>query len=223
MDTDYEALTQAVRRGNTKLIAEILAAHPQLDQMESPLKVSFFMMALYSGQRTSAEVFLNYGHILTFHEAAAWGDVEKLAALVARHPDQVNSFSIDGFQPLGLACFFGHESAVQLLLNANAAVNDPSQNFQQVTPLHSAAASNNTTICQMLLERGAQVNVRQQGAFTPLHAAAQNGNPEMTRLFLHYGAEVNARTSQGITPLSMAKESRNEETFQLLKAAGGVE
>lgn len=181
------------------------------------------MMALYSGQRTSAKVFLAQGHELNLHEAAALGDAEKLAALVALHPDQVNSFSIDGFQPLGLACFFGHEGAVQILLSAGSAVNDPSQNFQQVTPLHSAAASNNTTICWLLLERGAQVNVRQQGAFTPLHAAAQNGNPGMTRLFLQYGAEVNARTAQGITPLSMAKESHNDETFQLIKAAGGVE
>lgn len=218
-----EELTQAIRRGDVAAVDQLLTRAPRLDKTESPLQVSYFMMALYSGQRPAAQVFLHHGHNITLHEAAAWGNPDVLKALMKAHPELVNSFSVDGFQPLGLACFFGHPAAVDLLLRNGANVNDASRNFQQVTPLHSAAASDNTEICRLLLEKGADVNACQQGGFTPLHAAAQNGNTEMVRLFLAQGADVNARTSQGLTPLKMAKESKNEPTIRLLQSAGGME
>jgi len=135
----------------------------------------------------------------------------------------LNSFSVDGFQALGLACFFNKEQVVEVLLNAGARVNDASRNFQQVTPLHSAAAADNSRLCRLLIDHGANVNARQQGGFTPLHSAAQNGNLKMMQLFLSRGAEVNARTSQGITPLSFAKESKKEDVIRLLQSEGGVE
>lgn len=218
-----EELTQAIRRGDVTAVDQLLTRAPQFDKAESPLKVSFFMMALYNGQRPAAQVFLQHGHTLTLHEAAAWADADKLAALLKAHPELVNSFSVDGFQPLGLACFFGHQEAVKLLLQNGANMNDASRNFQQVAPLHSAAALDNTEICRLLLEKGADENARQQGGFTPLHAAAQNGNAKMVRLFLAHGADVNARTSQGLTPLKMAKESKNQQTIRLLQSAGGME
>jgi len=218
-----EELTHAIRRGDDTAVNDLLTRVPQLDTAESPLKVSFFMMALYNGQRPVAQVFLQHGHSLTLHEAAAWGDPDTLAPLLKAHPEVLNSFSVDGYQAIGLACFFGHQAAVMLLLRNGANVNDASRNFQQVTPLHSAAASNDTEICRLLLGKGANVNACQQGGFTPLHAAAQNGNSEMVQLFLSHGAEVNVRTSQGLTPLKMAKESKNEQTVRLLQSAGGVE
>ena len=160
---------------------------------------------------------------MTFHETAAWGDEIRISQLLQQDATVLDAFSVDGFQALGLACFFDHEKVVEELLKAGASVNDPSRNFQQVTPLHSAAAADNPHICRMLLEHGANVNATQQGGFTPLHAAAQNGNTEMMNLFLQFGADVNARTSQGMTALSMARESKNENVIRLLQTAGGVE
>lgn len=223
MDNLYEELVNAIRAGDTAKVTELLAANLDLDTMESPLKVSFFMMALYSGKPDVARVFLKKGHAMNFHEAAAWGDARKISLLLQQDATLLDAFSIDGFQALGLACFFDHEKVVEELLKAGASVNDPSRNFQQVTPLHSAAAADSMLICRMLLEHGAEVNVIQQGGFTPLHAAVQNGNVQVVQLFLQSGAKVNTRNLQGMTALTMAKESKNEEVISVLLAAGGVE
>ena len=55
---------------------------------------------------------------------------------------------------------------------------------------NSAAAGNYTDIVRILIENGAQVNVRQQAGATPLHSAAQNGNLEMLIILLENGAET---------------------------------
>jgi ankyrin repeat protein len=223
MEPGYEQLVAAIRSGKPDEVAALLSTHPQLDSQPSPLQVSFFMMALYNGQPACAAEFLRCAHQMDLHEAAAWGDVGRVRELLALDPAAVNAFSVDGFQALGLACFFDHADVVEALVKGGAHVNDPSQNFQQVTPLHSAAAADNAQVCRLLLEHGASVNARQQGEFAPLHAAAQNGNTEMAALFLQHGAEVNARTSQGLTPLSMAQSAKNDEIVRLLIEAGGVE
>lgn len=223
MEPAYEQLVAAIRSGKPDEVAALLSTHPQLDSQPSPLQVSFFMMALYNGQPACAAEFLRCEHQMDLHEAAAWGDVGRVRELLALHPAAVNVYSVDGFQALGLACFFDHADVVEVLVNSGAHVNDASQNFQKVAPLHSAAAADNARVCRLLLEHGASVNAPQQGEFTPLHAAAQNGNVEMAVLFLQHGAEVNARTSQGLTPLSMAKSAKNDEIVRLLIEAGGVE
>jgi ankyrin repeat protein len=223
MTVNPDDLVKAIRANDPAAVAELLDSDSQLTAMESPLQVSFFMMSLYVGSPEAAAVFLRRGYNLNLHEASAWGDVETVQHLLEKDPDLLNSYSVDGFQALGLACFFNQEKVVEVLLNAGARVNDASHNFQQVSPLHSAAAADNPRLCRMLIDRGAEVNARQQGGFTPLHTAAQNGNLEMVKLFLSRGAEMNALTSQGRTPLSLAKESKNDELIRLLQSAGGME
>ena len=46
-------------------------------------------------------------------------------------------------------------------------------NVFKVRPIHSAAAVRDRTSVRLLLEAGADPNVRQQGGYTPLHTAAQ--------------------------------------------------
>lgn len=223
MTEKTDDLVIAIRANNARMVSDLLDSDPNLAAIESPLQVSFFMMSLYVGSPEVAAVFLQHGYVLNIHEASAWGDVQRVLLLLQKKPPLLNSFSLDGFQALGLACFFNKEQVVEVLLNAGARVNDASRNFQQVTPLHSAAAADNSRLCRLLIDHGANVNARQQGGFTPLHSAAQNGNLKMMQLFLSRGAEVNARTSQGITPLSFAKESKKEDVIRLLQSEGGVE
>ena len=58
---------------------------------------------------------------------------------------------------------------------------------------------------QALLDRGAEVNARNESGYTPLHGAAQqNENPAVLALLLDRGAEINARNVGGETPLHRA-------------------
>ncbi len=56
------------------------------------------------------------------------------------------------------------------------------------------------SVVELLLDRGAEVNVRDNGRVTPLHdAAMSSSNPKVIKLLLDYGADSKARESDGHT------------------------
>jgi ankyrin repeat protein len=68
----------------------------------------------------------------------------------------------------------------------------------------------------MLIENGAQVNIRQQAGVTPLHSAAQNGNLELLILLLENGADVDVCMEGGKLPADLAREKGFEEIAEIL-------
>jgi ankyrin repeat protein len=136
--------------------------------------------------------------------------------MIVTHPEAINLYADDGFTPLGLACYFGQAEVARYLVLKGADVNQPSNNGFNVFPLHSAAAGNYTGIARMLVENGAQVNIRQQAGVTPLHSAAQNGNLELLILLLENGADVNVRMEGGRLPSDVAREKGFEEIADIL-------
>src|SRR5436190_1142454 len=100
--------------------------------------------ALYRGDDDRVSELLAADPELTVFEAAAFGRTDRLRELLDEHPAQANAFGDDGFQPLGLACFFGHAEAARLLLDRGADPNTLARNEHiQAGPLHSASASEN--------------------------------------------------------------------------------
>ena len=56
-------------------------------------------------------------------------------------------------------------------------------------------------IVRLFLQRGIDVNVKDNDHGTPLHSAAFSGMLEIARVLLDHGADVNAENKQGKTPL----------------------
>ena len=198
-------LLSAIKAGDRPAIERLLAAHPTLVEARTPSGASFLSMCVYVGRPELADVFLRFGAKLDLFEAAALGKTSVLKEL-ARSPEDVNSYSPDGYTPLALAAFFGHPDAVAFLLAAGADVNAASRNPQRVTALHGAVAGPAPDIAELLLKAGADTNVRQEGDNTPLHAAAARGIEHIVRRLLEHGASAAARNSQGKTPYELAKE-----------------
>jgi ankyrin repeat protein len=118
--------------------------------------------------------------------------VERLRELLDEDPSLANALADDGFQPLGLASFFGHADSARLLVELGAEVNSASRNAMKVMPLHSAAAAQDPVvryeIAKLLLEAGADPNARQQDEYTPLMAADQHGDERLRELLVEHGA-----------------------------------
>src|SRR5712692_7620926 len=173
-----------------------------------PPVVSPIMDALYHGRVDDAERLVAEAGpaTLTIHEAAAMGAVQRIAQLVDGDPAAVNAWSPDGFQPLGLAAFFGRRAAVELLLARGGEVNTHARHPFHVAALHAALAGPQPSIARLLVDAGADVNARQQAGVTPLHETAHIGNGELVRLLLDHGADPKAIDDQGKTPAVTARE-----------------
>ncbi|HVS94341.1 MAG TPA: ankyrin repeat domain-containing protein [Mucilaginibacter sp.] len=195
---------------------DLLTRDPALAKTKTSQNVSPLMLSCYYKKPEVTAMLLKYADEISLFEAAAVGKFDVVAHLLYTHPDAVNDYAEDGFTPLGLACYFGQFEVARYLVLKGADVNLPSNNGFHVFPIHSAAAGNYTDIARMLIENGANVNVRQQAGATPLHSAAQNGNLDLLILLLENGAETNVRMEGGKLPSDMAREKGYEEIAEIL-------
>jgi uncharacterized protein len=154
--------------------------------------MSRLLEALYAGEEEQVAALLAAGSELDVFEAAAFGRVERLLELLDEDAARANAFGEDGFQPLGLACFFGHVAAARLLLERGANPNTLARNEHiQTNALHAAAAAENKDeatryeLCELLLDHGADPDIAQGGSeFRPIDAARANGDERLERLLL---------------------------------------
>ncbi len=206
----------AIKHGDQDEVQRLLRRTPDLIHKKEN-GISPILLATYHGHPELAELLAEKTVTLTIFEAAATGKRTHIVRILAHDPELVNAYSDDGFQPLGLACFFGHQEAAEYLIKAGARINSPSANTLKVTPLHSAAAGGYSGIVKLLLKNGADPNVRQQGDFTPLHAAAQNGNVASIRDLLLNGADAHAKSAEGKTALDYATDAGKTKAVDVLK------
>jgi len=154
--------------------------------------MSEVLQAIYQRDQARVDELLAREPELDVFEAAAVGRTERLRELLDDDPALANAWAEDGFQPLGLASFFGRVDAARLLVEHGAEVNSASRNDFKVMPLHSAAATGDPEaryeLAKLLLEHGADANARQQDDFTPLMAADQHGDKHLRSLLVEHGA-----------------------------------
>jgi uncharacterized protein len=213
----------AIKAGNKAEVSQLLEVEPALVNARDENGLSAVLTAAYYQEPDIARLLARRGAELNVFEACAVGESSRVKTLVEQQPELINACAPDGFQPLGLAAFFGHTGIVEYLLKEGAEVNSPSRNAMRVMPLHSAIANRHAAIVQLLLEHGADADAAQADAFTPLHEAAQNGMLDVTQWLLDRGANVNPRlSSSGKTPLTLAMEHKREAVAELLKQHGAI-
>ncbi len=107
-------------------------------------------------------------------------------------------------------------SCVEVLIAHGAEVNVATK--RGVTALATVAPFGETEILMRLLEKGADINTRDDKGYSPLMLAAHSDflNTETVRILLDKGADVNVRGNDGETALSLAQKRGNTTVVQLL-------
>lgn len=208
-------LFSAIRAGDLAQVTSMLHANPSLLSARDDKGLSPILTAAYHGKSDIASLFVAHGATLDIFEAAALGDLTRVRELAAH----ANDTSPDGFQPLGLACFFGHTAVAEcLILEASADVHVASKNQMRVQPIHAAAARRSAALVKTLLEKGADPNARQHLGYTALHAAAQHGDTATAELLLNAGADPTLASDDGKTPADYAATAGHEALAARLRS-----
>lgn len=219
--TGIQEIQDAIRTNDTERLSGLIRTNPALADAKTEQGISLLQFAAYCRNTFAIETLRSHKKRLDIFEAASLADIETVDNLSDQNTELVNSFSPDGFTPLGLASYFGHVAIVRLLLGKGADPNTPANNNFKVAPIHSACAISNYEIAHLLLKNGADVNSKQMQGVTPLHSAAHNGQTKLAELLLDFGADIHAKTDDGRTALWMAEEKGFAETAALLRQSGG--
>lgn len=209
-------VTEWIKKGDTDALRKVLQEQPEIVQTNSPTGVSLLQFAAYCRNNEAITLLRPLSEPISFFEATSIGDFEAMESALKSDPNLLNTHSIDGFTGLGFASFFGHVELVRFLLSEGASPNIPAANAISVSPIHSACAASNYEIAKLLLEAGANPNVKQQQDLTPLHSAAHHRELALVQLLLSYHADISARSTQGQTPAQMAQEVGWDEGVSLL-------
>jgi ankyrin repeat protein len=154
---------------------------------------------------------------VNIHEAVVADRIGDVERMLNEEPAFLESFSEDGFTPLGFAAYFCRVNIARYLVEMGARLDVPSRNSFMVYPLHSAVAANCLEIVKLLLAEGASPNIKQQNEITPLHSAAHNANVAIARLLIEHGADRTAITSDGKSVMDMAQESGARDIIEMLR------
>lgn len=93
------------------------------------------------------------------------------------------------------------------------------QNNKLETPLHIAVQKRD--IAELLIQRGVNINAKDEPEYTTLHIAVKNGDLDIVKLFLHRGEDINLQNVCKETALHLAiiNGHKNITTFLLERGA----
>jgi ankyrin repeat protein len=94
-----------------------------------------------------------------------------------------------------------------IMLNKVVDINAATNHYNE-TALHYAAAAYDTYYLKRLLEKGANIEAKNNRGLTPLHMAVRASRPDNVYMLINNGSDVETKDSNGCTPLCIAAKSR---------------
>jgi ankyrin repeat protein len=246
------ALHVAVREGATDTVKILLTggADVNAEAAYSRRPMTPLATALEEGWGDVAEILISAGAAVNTKERSGWTPLH--AALAASYYRDVEGTIRHEYADVNLSDWHDRQQLekeirgklatrmARLLIDHHADVNATDE--WGVTPLHVAARAGLWSVVELLLSKGAKVNVQTIRAesgdhpewkflylpsiplagVTPLHGAVVAGEPNVVELLIAHGAEVNAADESGRMPLHYAAWGGSVRTIELLIAKGAL-
>ncbi|KAK0721680.1 hypothetical protein B0T26DRAFT_739157 [Lasiosphaeria miniovina] len=152
------------------------------------------MATRWYGRNSSQEV---PKQMTGLHLAAFFG-IKEAVHLFVQDLENLDWRASDGRTPLSWAASGGHEQGGRRYIRH---------------PCHEA-------VVKLLLEKGADTEVKDKGGWTPLSWAAEQGHEAVVKLLLEKGADTEVKDKFGRTPLSWVAEGGHEAVVKLLLEKG---
>ncbi|MFT5103807.1 MAG: ankyrin repeat protein [Candidatus Latescibacterota bacterium] len=146
-------------------------------------------------------------------EAARKGDMKTLESLCGSTPDILNASNDEGYTPLMLAAYYGHENMISYLVKGGAIIDGKSK---YGTPIMAATVKNNETIVDVLIAHGADPNIQDANGKTALLYCSTFGLNSIAEKLLIAGANPNLKDKAGNRALDYAILRQNVTLIKLL-------
>ncbi|TRZ49354.1 ankyrin repeat domain-containing protein [bacterium] len=130
-----------------------------------------------------------------------------------------DNISVQGADAICRAARDGNELAVMDLIEKGANINSTGGGPLDFSPLMWASNEGNISLLGLLLNRGADPNLRNRRGSSALLLAAITGHLDVVRLLLDSGADLHFKT-QGVSALSAAAAEGHLEVVRLLLERG---
>jgi len=215
-------MVEAVKANNLDKVVGLLHEDSTLVNAKNSKGETAVLMAAYYRSSEIKQLLLNNNAELNIFEAAAVGHTHRVKELLTQSPELAESYSPDGFTPLGLAAHFGNEETVTFLLDQGANINARGKdgNLNNMA-IHAAIAGNYEHVVKLLIQYGADINVKCEGkwrlGFTPLHVAGYFGRESIINMLLQAGSDKLAVNDNGQTAHEVALQRNHPESAALLK------
>jgi len=217
-------------RGDHVESAKLLLAHGVDPNLRNDRGFTPLHSAAFSGHARMVRLLLKEGLEANAKTVSGWTPMSLAASKIrpesdrtkednARYAQVVELLHAHGV-PLDLlgSIALGNVDRVRALLQSNRGL--VNQKEPGTPALHSAVKLGRKEIVAVLLDRGADVNIRDAHSSTALHVAAFWGREEIAKLLIEHKADVNASTDRGVTPLHEAARLGSPGVAEVLLAAG---
>ncbi|OCT69459.1 ankyrin repeat domain-containing protein 35 isoform X2 [Xenopus laevis] len=220
-----QKLFEAVEKGDTKKVSSILSKRFLRPTTPSPRGISSFHLAAARGLTEILSIIMSYKvevnaksdeGCTALHLAASHCHPECVKLLLQRgaHEDSIDFHSRT---PLHCAAASGCVTSARFLCDAEDCSLDGADDDSR-TPLMTAAIRNHPTVCALLLERGAQVDLQDKDAKTALMLTCERSNIQAAEVLITRGADLILKDNRGFDAQYYANQSRDESLCRLVQA-----
>jgi ankyrin repeat protein len=200
------ALHKAAANGNIYLVKLLIEQGVEIDPETRDGSTPLYLAAGNRHYRV-CQFLLDCGATVDRDIAILLGNIELVKQYLAQGIDtnsKIEKGYCKGETWLTIAVRYYYQGLIQLLLEHGARINEK-EGSSLLSPLHIAAigikGKAHLELCEFLIARGADVNIRDKYGKTALHWSSQFGYQSIVELLVECGANVNTLDNAGKSPL----------------------
>ena len=142
------------------------------------------------------------------------GNCDRIVRDLLENGADCNLPDADGTTPLMMAAQRDNLENVKLLISRGADLDAVNENERQ----GALVFAEDWDVVRLLVESGANLEIRDDSGQTPLAVAARIGDEKKAEILLEVGADPKSKDDRGLTPLEIAKEGKHQSIVELFRS-----